>query len=204
MASFLDAAALVSSGTSISVLYAPSFHLSPAEIGLVLACQQSSFAVGAMFGGRLGDRLGRRRVLSVALIGFAVGAAILGLANATWMLYVGAICAGLSIGADLPVALAMANEAAPVRKKGRMVVFSQLLWTLGIAFVQLMVSFVGHMGATGARILFGSLVILAILVLVARFALPESPEWAAARTAADSGDADAIKFDQLGQIFRRP
>lgn len=209
MASYLDAAALVSSGVAISVLYAPALHLTPVMIGLVLACQQLSFAVGALFGGRLGDRFGRRRVLTLALVVYAVGTAILAGTTSVWMLFPGVVLSGLGIGADLPVALAMANEVAPRAKKGRMVVLSQLQWTLGIATVQLAVSQVGHLGVTGGRILFSGLAVLAVVVLALRFALPESEEWLAARREADEArqrgeSAGTVRFEHLTQVFRRP
>lgn len=208
MASYLDAAALVASGTAVSVLYAPSLGLTPVTIGVVLACQQFSFAVGALLGGRLGDRFGRRRLLTSALILFAIGMVVLATAGSPWMLIVGAILAGLGIGSDLPVALAMANEVAPPSKKGRMVVLSQLMWTLGIASVQLVVSFVGHLGATGARILFAGLLVVAVGVLGFRILLPESAEWQAARQNANrqrqQHTGGTIRFDRLGHVFRRP
>ncbi|MEB3370036.1 MFS transporter [Saccharopolyspora sp. S2-29] len=203
MASYLDSAALVGSGIAISVLYAGELGLTPAIIGAVLACQQFSFAAGALFGGRLGDRFGRRRVLTLALVVFAVGAAVLGSASATWMLYPGAILTGLGIGADLPVALALANEAAPRKRKGSMVSLSQVQWGLGIVSVQLVVSFVGHLGAPGARIIFWSLVGVAVLVLLLRISLPESQEWLTARSAAPT-DAVTPSVVRIRQIFRRP
>ncbi|MBA2810562.1 MFS transporter [Streptomyces sp. KM273126] len=207
MASYLDSAALVGSGIGISVLYAGPLGLTPGMIGTVLACQQFAFALGALFGGRLGDRFGRRRVLTLALIVFAVGAVLLATAVAPWMLIPGAVLTGLGIGADLPVALALANEAAPPRRKGRMVSLSALLWALGIATVQLVVSFVGHLGVTGARIIFWGLVGIAVLVLLLRISLPESQEWLDARRAADRDGrtgAPAVQFRNIGQIFRRP
>jgi len=206
MASYLDAAALVSSGVAISVLYAPALQLTPVLIGLVLACQQLSFAIGALFGGRLGDRFGRRRVLTLALVVYAVGCAFLATTTSLWMLLPGVVLSGLGVGADLPVALAMANEVAPPRKKGRMVVLSSLMWSLGIASVQLVVSIVGHLGETGGRILFGGLVVVALVVLALRFAIPESEEWLAARREADATPRQlgSVRFDQVAQAFRRP
>ncbi|MET7571204.1 MFS transporter [Streptomyces sp. NPDC005492] len=207
MASYLDSAALVGSGIGIGVLYAGPLGLSTGMIGTVLACQQFSFAVGALFGGRLGDRFGRRRVLTLALIVFAVGAVLLAVANGPSTLVCGAVLTGLGIGADLPVALALANEAAPPRRKGRMVSLSAVLWTVGIATVQLVVSFAGHLGITGGRIIFWGLAGVAVLVLLLRITLPESAEWLAARNAAAGGgraSAPSVRLRDISQIFRRP
>lgn len=208
MASYLDSAALVSSGTAVSVLYAPALHLNPASIGLVLACQQLAFGTGALFGGRLGDIFGRRRVFTVTLIGFAVAMGILAAASSQWMLYVGVILAGLTVGADLPVSLAIANESAPKTKKGGMVVLASLMWTLGIASVQLVLSLVGHLGATGARILFAELLVTTVIVLLLRLTIAESAEWTQARAQAASRPARPKSrnetFNHLGQVFRRP
>jgi MFS transporter, SP family, inositol transporter len=207
MASYLDSAALVSSGTAVSVLYAPELHLDPAAIGLVLACQQLAFGTGALFGGRLGDIFGRRRVFTISLIGFAVAMAILASASSQGMLFTGVILAGLSVGADLPVSLAMANESAPKGKKGQMVILAALMWTLGIASVQLVISLVGHLGATGARILFGELLVTTIIVLLLRLTVGESTEWVTARDRAaeqPKGKSGSETLNHVGQIFRRP
>ena len=180
MASFIDAAALVGSGVVISVLYAEEFGLTPGLIGAVLAGQQFAFAVGAFTGGRLGDRFGRSRVLSSALAVFVAGALMMAFATELWMLFPAAILMGLGIGADLPVSLALANESTPT-KKGRMVGLSSVLWALGIAAVQGLLSVVGHMGVQGGRIVFFALAATAVLILLLRVGLPESEEWLAAR-----------------------
>jgi inositol transporter-like SP family MFS transporter len=119
MASYLDAAALVTSGVAIGGSYAEPLGLDAATIGFLLGLQTLMFALGALFGGRIGDRFGRRRVFTSSLLLYAVGVTLLLIVAAPWMLYVGVVAVGLAIGADLAVSLALINEEAPPGRRGR-------------------------------------------------------------------------------------
>jgi inositol transporter-like SP family MFS transporter len=205
MASYLDAGALVTSGIAIGGSYAGPLGLDAGTIGALLGLQTMMFALGALFGGRVGDRIGRRRVFTVSLLLYAIGIALLLVAGAPWMLWVGVVAVGLAIGADLAVSLALINEEAPAGQKGKMVVFSNMLWLAGIVAVVILSSVVGSWGVLGGRIMFGHLLLVAIVVLVLRFTLCESAEWLAARRAADAPDgAETIHFSRAGQLFRAP
>lgn len=80
MASYLDAAALVTSGIAIGGYYAAPLQLGPETIGSLLGLQTLAFAVGALFGGRLGDRFGRRAIFTFSLVLYAAGVLLLLLA----------------------------------------------------------------------------------------------------------------------------
>ncbi|MDX3457908.1 MFS transporter [Streptomyces sp. ME02-8801-2C] len=207
MASYLDAAALVTSGIAIGGYYAAPLQLAPGTIGSLLGLQTLGFAVGALFGGRLGDRFGRRAVFTCSLVLYAVGVLLLLVAAGPAVLFAGVVVTGLAIGADLPVSLALVNEEAPDGRKGTMVVFSGMLWLAGIVTVLTLSSFMGARGMAGGRILFAHLLVVALVVLVLRLSLGESAEWRAARRAADAhADADAgtIEFSRVRDLFRAP
>ncbi|MCT9137584.1 MFS transporter [Streptomyces violarus] len=207
MASYLDAGALVTSGIAIAGYYALPLQLSPGTIGTLLGLQTLMFATGALFGGRLGDRFGRRAIFTLSLILYAVGALLLMVASGPGMLYAGVVVIGLAIGADLPVSLALANEEAPPGKKGTMVVFSSMLWLAGIVSVLVLSSFMGVQGLLGGRILFAYLLAVSVVVLLLRLTLNESAEWTAARRTVDtrhSAEPEDIEFSRIRDLFRAP
>ena len=206
MASYLDAATLVTAGLAIGTLYADAFDLSGGTVGALLGTQTLMFAVGALVGGRLGDALGRRRVFTVSLALLAAGATVLATATGTAMLWAGVVVTGFAIGADLPVSLALINEEAPEGKKGKMVAFSELLWGAGILVANVLWVVLSSRGTIGARLVFAHLVVVAVVVLALRLSLRESVEWAAARRAADrpAGQSGRVRFGEARQLLRAP
>jgi inositol transporter-like SP family MFS transporter len=188
MASYLDAATIVSSGNAL-VLYQEPLGLTGDQIGLLSAALTLSIAVGAATGGRLGDRFGRKPVFSITMIGIAVAMTCNVFASGFGMLLVGAIVGGLSTGADLPVSIATVAEAASDDNRGKLVSFSQVLWMLGIIGPLALVSVIGHLGQLGGQIIFAHVGVIAVIVLVARLPLPESPVWLRARDDSARGGA---------------
>lgn len=82
-------------------------------IGVLQGMLTLALAVGALCGGRLGDRFGRWRVVMVTLLVFLVGVGLLTAAVSVTTLAVGVVLVGLGIGADLPVSLSLIIEEAP-------------------------------------------------------------------------------------------
>lgn len=203
MASYLDASMLVVSGVAIGSLYADDMGLSDAVIGLLLGAQTLMFAVGALAGGRAGDRLGRRRVFMLSLALLALAAACLASATGPELLLVGAVLSGLAIGADLPASLAMVNEEAPEGSKARMVAFSNVLWVVGILVSGLLGAVLAPLGALGARLLYAELGVTALVVLLLRMSMRESAEWSAARALADRAGAATVPSG-LREVLRPP
>ncbi|GAB3286237.1 MFS transporter [Pseudoclavibacter terrae] len=180
MASFLDAAAIVATGT-VLVLYRDEFDLTADSIGQFSALLTAMIAVGAIVGGRLGDRYGRRRVFTVTIIMYVLGAILLAAATTPVMIAIGLVLLGFAAGADLPVSIAMISESAPADRRGKLVSFTHVLWVGGILAVNAMGAIVGGMGATGGRIIYAVLAAIAIIVILLRTTLPESETWAAAQ-----------------------
>src|SRR3954471_3886241 len=173
MASYLDAATIVSSGNAL-VMYQKPLGLTGDQIGVLAFSLTLGIAVGAAVGGRLGDRFGRKPVFSVTMIGIVLAMACNVFAGGFSLLLVGAILAGLCTGDDLTVSIATIAEAGDDSNRGKMVSFSQVLWMMGIIVPLTLTAVIGDMGRVGGQIIFGSVGVVALIVLLARMVLPES------------------------------
>ncbi|MDN4474719.1 MFS transporter [Demequina sp. SYSU T00192] len=203
MASYLDAAAIISTGTAL-VLYTDPFGLSTGQIGQLSAMLTFLMALGALVGGRLADKFGRKRVFLVTMGIYIVGAASLAFAPSVAFLYAGIVLLGFAVGADLPASLAMIAEEAPPQHRGRLISFSHILWLVGILASMLFGMVVGGMGEMGGRILYLHVLVVAVLTLVLRASMPESHKWQAQHEAAASGAAREMDMGTLKRLVTGP
>ncbi|MCW5952937.1 MAG: MFS transporter, partial [Propionibacteriaceae bacterium] len=121
MASYLDAATIVSASIAFVFYKLGGLPIDAAAMGILAAALTLGLAVGALVGGRLGDLYGRRRVFSIDLLVFVSGLSLLTFGTSLPAFYVGVTVTGLAMGADLPVSIALVGEAAPQAQRGRMV-----------------------------------------------------------------------------------
>lgn len=208
MASYIDAAAIVSFGTAM-VLYQVAIGLTPGEIGLASGGLTLGIAIGAIVGGRLGDRFGRRPVFTITMILIIVSAVGLAFADSFMMILVAAIVLGVGTGADLPVSLSTISEAASDANRGRLIGFTQLLWMVGAIMCSFLSAGVASLGRLGAQILFIHIAVVAVLVLLGRLTIPESSTWLRAREERRRGirtvraDRESV-LDLLRGSYRSP
>lgn len=184
MASYLDAAAIVTSGT-VLVIWKKSLGLTSGQVGQLSSLLTLMIAVGAIIGGRLGDRFGRRPIFTVTMGVYAVGSLLLLLAPSIPVLYIGMFLLGFGVGADLPVSLASISEHTPAGAKAGMIQFSQVIWGTGQVVVMVIGIIVGNKGMFGARILVAHLLLVSVIVGALRLTVAESTEWLAAREKRD-------------------
>ena len=180
MASYIDAATIVATGIAL-VIYQHTIGVTPDQIGILSGLLTLSIAIGAIFGGRLGDAFGRRRIFLVTMLIVIIGIALLVFGSSFPALLIGVILAGLGTGADLPVSLSTISEAASEKNRGAIIGLSNILWVVGIVGTVVIATFAGGMGRVGGQLLFGQVGIVAALVFLARLTIPESPFWLAAR-----------------------
>ena len=120
---------LVGFGIVVPILgrYAERFGASGLEVGLLFASFSLAQLVFAPILGRLSDRIGRKPVIMISLLGTAIGSFVTGAAGALWVLFVGRILDGAS-GASVAVAQGAVTDLAPPSERPR------LLGLLGAAF----------------------------------------------------------------------
>lgn len=180
MASYIDSAAIVSNGTAL-VIYQKAIGITSADIGVLSGVLTLCIAIGAFLGGRLGDRLGRRRVFITTMAMIVLGSLMLTFGKVFTVLLAGTMFVGLATGADLPVSLATIAEAACDKNRGKIIGLSNLLWLVGISTTMGVSAVVGGWGQLGAQIMYLHVGIVAAVLLLLRWTIPESPMWLLAR-----------------------
>ncbi|MFF0096530.1 MFS transporter [Streptomyces canus] len=177
MASYLDAALIVSIGVNLAI-YRDAYDMGVWMAGAISAIVTICIAVGSLVGGRLADVFGRRRLYNLDILCYALGAIIITLAPDDITLLVGVLLAGLAAGADLPTSLAVVSDAAPDHARGRLIAFTQVMWMLGIIVVVFVGFALSDTGMLGARLITGHLAVAALVTwhLRARLELATGPD----------------------------
>lgn len=161
--------------------FAPVFQLDPGHLGAVFSAATLGLFVGALIGGRLADRVGRRTVLIVSLAAlglFSVGTALV---DSTPALLLMRFLAGLGLGGVLPNILALTAESGRPERVATRVTMLGSAMPLGGGLVALLMMLVPDIDW---RTVFwiGGLAPLAMAVVIA-VALPESAAFRAEREA---------------------
>ncbi|MGW5715687.1 MFS transporter [Amycolatopsis sp. NPDC003865] len=98
----------------------PELGAGRGEVALVLAAFAVSFASGLIVAGRLGDRYGRRRLLTTGLLALVVTSALAAAAPGLWWLVAARVLQGAASALVMPQTLAIVQTAdgAPARARG--------------------------------------------------------------------------------------
>lgn len=158
------------------------FHLSGFALGYLVAGTSIGAAAGALAAGPLTDRFGRKSLLIVDAGIYAAGSLLAGLSWHAWVLIIARTLIGLAIGADSAIATAYIAEYAPAGKRGSLSLLQQWMITIGI-LVSYLVALVILRIAPGAattidwRLMFALGALPAIVGLIFRTRMPESPRW---------------------------
>jgi sugar porter (SP) family MFS transporter len=149
--------------------------LSPFMEGIIVSTLLVGAVAGALSGGPLSDRFGRRPTVLLAAVIFGLGALAVAFAPSVALIVVGRFLLGLGVGlASMIVPLYIA-EIAPADRRGALVSLNQLMITIGI-----LASYIVGVIFTpieGWRYMFGVALIPALVLGIGMFTLPESPRW---------------------------
>lgn len=190
LANYIDAGSIVS-GSAALALWAEAYHLSTNFVGLIGAFSANAISagVGALIGGRLCDKFGRKKIYQYDMLFYAFGMMVLVFAVQPWMIVVGFILVGLAVGADIPASWSLIAEMAPKRARGRHSGVAQVLWYLGPVVVLVAALVLTPLGLLGARLIFLHLAIVALVLTFLRSKMKESQLWTDAQEAAKADPA---------------
>lgn len=174
------------------------FALSPSMEEIVVSAVLLGSLVGALVGGILADRFGRRRLLIATAAVFGLGAIGAALAPGWAWLVAARVVAGTGIGIASLVAPLYISEIAPVAIRGRLVSINQVALTSGIV-----ISYVIDYALAGSqawRWMFALAVIPAAAFGVGLMFIPDSPRWLMSRGHADQARAVLKRIRDPGQV----
>ena len=164
----------------ISVALLTTLHMAASEFSLLLGLQLLGTAIGGVVFGWLGDLIGRKATLQYSILLFAIGSLLTGLSNSIGVLFIARVLAGLGVGGEWGIGQTLLGETFPAILRGRYAAVLQAASPLSI----MLSSVVGTVLAPSigwhlAMILSAA---PAILVVIIRYWMPESPMWLKNRT----------------------
>lgn len=131
--------------------------------------------VGAFAFGRLADRIGRRPVLMAAvLIDACFGVASAFAPDFTWLLAL-RFLTGIGVGGTLPVDYTMMAEFLPSDRRGRWLVLLESFWAVGTILLAVLALVALQWGDDAWRVIFFVTGLPALVGVVLRLYVPESP-----------------------------
>ncbi len=163
------------------------FSLSPGLEEIVVSAVLLGSLIGAVVGGILADRIGRRRLLIITAGVFGLGAVGAALAPGTISLIAARLVAGAAIGIASFVAPLYISEIAPVEIRGKLVSINQVALTSGIV-ISYLIDY-AFAGSQAWRWMFALAVIPAAVFGIGLLLIPDSPRWLVGRGYTDRARA---------------
>ena len=133
---YLDAGAIVA-GSSGVTLWQNYLGLSEMHLGWLNALSANALgaAIGAIIGGFLADKFGRKFIFTYNLLVYMLGVLIVMLSVSFPMLLTGFLITGISVGIGVPASWTYISESSEVNNRGRNICISQMSWGLGPMFI---------------------------------------------------------------------
>lgn len=106
--------------------------LSPAQAGSLVTWTLIGAVAGGILFGALSDRYGRVRVLTWTIVLFALFTGLCALAQGYWDLLIYRTIAGVGLGGEFGIGMALAAEAWPARHRAKAASYVALGWQIGV------------------------------------------------------------------------
>ena len=152
-------------------------HLTEIQTEFAVSALLFGCIVGAALGGWFSDTFGRRRVLMVCAILFALSAVGAALPRTLEEFVTARVAGGFAIGAASVLAPLYIAEVSPARIRGRLVSLNQMAIVSGILLAYLANWLLAFTGPSSWRWMFAVAAVPATAFLIGLFFVPESPRW---------------------------
>ncbi|QGW28839.1 MFS transporter [Phnomibacter ginsenosidimutans] len=231
LTNYLDAGAIVA-GASGLTLWQNYLGLNEGHLGWLNALSANAFgaAIGAIFGGFLADKYGRKTIYTYNMLVYMLGIAIIMFTVNFPMLLAGFLITGISVGVGVPASWTYISENSEVGNRGKNMGISQFAWGVGPMIILLLgmllapgnadasagvlfdyvqkiaTLFIGNDASVEAinvfssRIIFGSLLVVAFIAWTLQRKLNESKDWEEAKQS-QSNEKQPGVFASFGTLF---
>ncbi|HEX5280159.1 MAG TPA: MFS transporter [Micropepsaceae bacterium] len=173
-ATFFDAFSALALASATPVLVR-LWHLTPAEVGYLLAASYIGQFAGALIFGWLGEKLGRIPSATYATLIMAVVSLACAFTGNFAQMFVCRLVQGIGVGGEMPVAATYINELSRARGRGRFFMLYQLIFPIGFLAAAVMGAQLVPLYGWNVLFIIGTVPGVIITFLVSR--LPESPRW---------------------------
>ena len=174
-------------------------NLTPGQAGSLVTWTLIGAVFGGIVFGALSDRYGRIRVLTWTIVLFAVFTGLCAFAQGYWDLLAYRTIAGIGLGGEFGIGMALAAEAWPARHRARVSSYVGLGWLVGVLAAALLTPLL--LPVIGWRGMFLVGVIPAIVAWVIRNRLHE-PEVFVRNASANAAKKSGSKMDSFRLLVK--
>ncbi|SHO60710.1 Sugar transporter [Pseudoxanthobacter soli DSM 19599] len=194
---FFEGAVVFMTGVAMPLI-SLAFNMSALQHGLVGAATLAGILVGALVFGRLCDHFGRKSVFVLEMAMFVAFLALLVTSSSFTLLVIWLFGIGIALGCDYPTAHIIISETIPSRVRGRMVLSAFGFQAVG-ALAGTIIGYgvlVTAPGPDAWRVMFACVIPPALIVVIARLFVTESPQWLMARGRVEEAETHAGRLLQ--------
>jgi SP family arabinose:H+ symporter-like MFS transporter len=154
----------------------PYFGWNELQLGWGVSSILAGCIAGAFGVGSLTEKYGRKRLLIIVALFFAISCTGMALAGCVAVFISFRVAGGLAVGAVSVLSPMYVAEVAPPRIRGTLVTAYQLAITMGI-LVSYIVNFALHEADNNWRWMFATGVVPSVIFFTGLLFIPESPRW---------------------------
>lgn len=169
--------------------------------GLAIGLTLLGWGIGGLVGGVLADYIGRKRLMLIAILGYALFTGLTALSTSFEMLVMFRILTGIAMGSEWATGTVLLHETWPDRARAKGAGFMQSGFGFGTLLASLIWVFLSPLGPDSWRWLFVIGIAPAFLLLYIRSRLDESRRW---RDAVTAEQAEGRRRFTLRQLFADP